>query len=101
MPALELTREDGAQRSRIPLDEIDPTVIETIEEAWADTVANGPGRYSTPALDGGKDAAERFLAQARSYVYHRGIDKERLALSGNGDKAGHAKFRLELYVKNA
>lgn len=81
--------------TRKPLDDIDPEVIEAIEEAYKHCLEVEDERiqaqFETQA------DADAFLADARSYAYQR--PEGRVSVVGNSTKKGAARFRVETYVK--
>jgi hypothetical protein len=106
MTALNLTEVTGGGRSRTPLEDINPDLIETIEEAFANSMADGAPeshRYETPKI-GTKDEAEDWLSDARAYAWHRGQGdnaKGRIVVAGNTTKNGVVRFRVYPYVSDA
>lgn len=97
MAALELTKlAESGRRSRTPLDEISDDLIQTVEEAYADSDGNANSRYETPSL-GSKTDAEEWLHNARSYGWHRGQGdnaKGRIVIAGNSTRDGKVRFRV-------
>jgi hypothetical protein len=101
--ALNLTAIPAGKGTRKPLDDIDPELVETIEEAFEFCKADD-SRLQTPDFASRQDA-EDWLSDARAYAYHRGtIDgKERVTVAGNpakgtGTNAYVVRFRVEKYV---
>lgn len=89
-----------ASKSRIPLDEIDPETIKTVEEVYEFCQANPDQRIQTPDF-ATKEAAERFLREARSYAYAR--PDGRVVVTGNpasGTVKGtyNVRFSVDPYV---
>jgi len=103
MAALNLTVLEGGGRSRTPLEDIPADLIETVEEAYANTLESGDPvgpRYETPSL-GSKDDAEVWLSMARSYAWHRGQGEDakgRIVVAGNSTKNGNVRFRVYTFV---
>lgn len=97
---LNLTPIEGGRGQRVPLEDIRTDVSETIEEAFKE----GEGqRFETePITDSvhgltGKEAADEWLTEARSYAYQRPAG--RLVVTGNAVKTGAVRFMVETYVK--
>jgi uroporphyrinogen-III synthase len=90
--SLEMTRVSAGKGKRIPLDEIEPVVAETIDEAYQDCLVNDGLRLQIEFAS--KEAAEEFLREARSYAYQH---DPRYIVTGNPTAKGMARFRVELY----
>jgi hypothetical protein len=95
MAGLDLTPIEGGRHSRTPIEQIDPVIGETVEEAYAFCKANAGSRVTTPSL-GSKEAAEFWLSDARAYAYQR--EAGRLVVTGNTDKEGRARFSVSEYL---
>lgn len=81
--------------ARTPLADIDPDIIDAIEESYTHCVSE-PGERIEIGFET-QDAAEDFLREARSYAYQR--EAGRVVVVGNTTKKGHARFRVETYVE--
>lgn len=88
---IELTPIPETRGGRLPLEEIDPEVIEAVDSAYEYCKTN-PGRLE--GSFGTKEAAEAFLHAARSYAYQH---EPRYVVAGNPTAKGLARFRVELY----
>jgi len=80
--------------SRKPLDDIDPDIIEAVEEAYKHCLEVDDERIQ--AKFDTQDDAEEFLKDARSYAYQR--PEGRVVVTGNTTTKGYARFRVETYV---
>jgi hypothetical protein len=103
MAGLDLTP-IGTSGKRTPLADLDTTLIETVEEAYAYCAANPGERLQTPWFPT-RDAADAWLSDARAYAYHR--EAGRLVVSGNTakhpvDRGKYvARFSVTEYVAKA
>jgi hypothetical protein len=80
--------------SRKPLAQIDPDIVEAVEEAYKHCLEVEDERIQ--AVFDTQDDAEKFLRDARSYAYQR--PEGRVVVVGNTTTKGHARFRVETYV---
>jgi hypothetical protein len=92
---LELTAIEPSGKTRVPLEDIEPDVVQAVEEAL-EFCRGTSQRLEASFAD--KDTAEDFLHQARSYAYWRKDTTGRLVVSGNPTSKGKARFRVEEYV---
>jgi hypothetical protein len=83
--------------ARTKLEDIEPDVIEAVEEAYQHCLLV-PDERIEAAFDS-QDAADDFLTEARAYAYQRKAG--RVVITGNTTKHGAARFRVETYVKPA
>lgn len=83
MAGLDLTPIKAGRGGRTPLASIDPTVVETVEEAFA-FCSQDASRLQTPAF-ASKDDGEDWLSEARSYAYQRPVG--RVVVEGNTSQA--------------
>jgi len=91
--------------SRKPLDDIDPDVIEAVEEAYKHCLEVEDERIQASFPT--EEEAEEFLKDARSYAYQR--PEGRVVVVGNTtrarevitekgkEKVSYARFRVETY----
>jgi hypothetical protein len=80
--------------ARTKLEDIEPDVIEAVEEAYKHCL-EVPDERIEAEFDS-QDAAEDFLTEARAYAYQR--PEGRVVVVGNTTKKGAARFRVETYV---
>jgi len=81
--------------ARTKLEDIDPDVVEAIEEAYKHCL-EVPDERIEAGFDN-QEAADDFLTEARAYAFQR--PEGRVVIVGNTTKKGAARFRVETYVK--
>lgn len=96
---MELTPIKGG-RSRKPLDEITPDVIEVVEEAYGYCDSHPDQRLESEPFTT-REEAEQFVSDMRAYAYHRKDEAGRLMVTAN--LAGKPprvtlRFRVEPYA---
>jgi len=102
---LHLTAVPASQKQRLNMDEIDPDVMQAVEEAYEFGQANPGMKLQTPEF-ADKAGAEEFLKHARSYAYWRKDSTGRLTVTGNpvkGQTKGTfvARFSVTDFVEPA
>lgn len=90
--AITLTAVPKAQRQRTPIEEINPEVIEAVNEALEYCQEHPDERVSASFETVAE--AEEFLTDARSYAYQA---QPRLVVTGNTTRKGQARFIVTLW----